>query len=102
MDADPRQTLTVGPNGVLSGTTYYGGSGSSCTFNLINGGACGTVFQLTPPSAPSGSWTHTVIYNFTGMNGDGALPLASVVMGKNGELYGTTEYGGSRLRAFPA
>ena len=37
----------------------------------------------------------SVIYDFTGLNGAGTTPVASVVMGKNGVLYGTTEYGGS-------
>jgi len=78
--------LTVGPGGLLYGTTADGGS-AAC--------GCGTVFQLTPPSAPGGAWTESVIYSFTGSNGDGSGPVASVVVGKNGALYGTTVGGGS-------
>jgi hypothetical protein len=37
----------------------------------------------------------SVIYSFTGANGDGAYPMASVVVGKNGVLYGTTSSAGS-------
>jgi uncharacterized protein YceK len=81
--------VTVGPAGVLYGTTYDGGTGTVC----IPG--CGTVFQLTPPAVAGGAWTEAVIYSFTGINGDGALPAAGVVLGENGVLYGTTTYGGN-------
>ncbi len=43
--------LVVGPGGVLYGTTQFGGS-NSCQVAF-----CGTVFSLTPPSSPDGSWT---------------------------------------------
>jgi uncharacterized repeat protein (TIGR03803 family) len=36
-----------------------------------------------------------VIYSFTATNGDGTFPSASVVVGKDGSLYGTTQSGGS-------
>jgi uncharacterized repeat protein (TIGR03803 family) len=90
--------LTVGPAGVLYGTTWYGGSGVPCN---VNTGGCGTVFQLTPPTMEGGSWTETVIYSFTGVSGDGAYPSAGVVIGQHGVLYGTTEYGGSATSASP-
>jgi uncharacterized repeat protein (TIGR03803 family) len=84
--------LTVGSGGVLYGTTQFGGSGS-CEYG--SGSGCGTVFQLTPPVTPGGAWTESVIYSFTGANGDGTDPSASVVVGNNGVLYGTTQGGGS-------
>jgi uncharacterized repeat protein (TIGR03803 family) len=90
----PLAALTVGPGGVLYGTTQYGGSSTLCTLNNVVVG-CGTVFQLTPPVTPGGAWSETVLYTFTGQDGDGALPVAGLVLGKNGSLYGTTEYGGS-------
>jgi uncharacterized repeat protein (TIGR03803 family) len=96
----PLDALTVGPGGVLYGTTYFGGIGSS-TQCYTNGPGCGTVFQLTPPTAPGGTWTESVLYSFTGENGDGALPMASVVIGKNGVIYGTTAYGGSATTGSP-
>jgi uncharacterized repeat protein (TIGR03803 family) len=89
----PLAPLTLGSGGVLYGTTSYGGSGS-CPKHLGADDGCGTVFQLTPPATPGGAWTESVIYSFTGVNGDGAYPAASVAIGKNGALYGTTEYGG--------
>jgi uncharacterized repeat protein (TIGR03803 family) len=97
--------LTVGPDGVLYGTTYYGGSGGlPCSYpNGIGppSEGCGTVFQLTPPEAPDGAWTETTIYNFTALNGDGAFPAAGLVMDENGVLYGTTTYGGSATSGSP-
>src|ERR1022692_4429601 len=47
-------------------------------------------------------WTVAVIYSFTGIDGDGANPSASVVAGKNGALYGTTQNGGSATSACPS
>jgi hypothetical protein len=91
--------LTVGPGGVLYGTTFVGGAGTACSFN---GSGCGTVFQLTPPATPGGAWAETVIYSFTGTDGDGAYPAAGVVLGKNGVLYGTTTTsGGGATSACP-
>ena len=50
-----------GPSGhpVLYGTTNYGGT-TSCYLG------CGTVFSLTPPASPGGSWTEAVLYSFQG------------------------------------
>jgi uncharacterized repeat protein (TIGR03803 family) len=65
--------------GNLYGTTYRGG---------VNG--CGMVFEL----AHSGSgWIERSLYSF-GCESDGAFPYAPVVIGPDGSLYGTTEYGG--------
>jgi hypothetical protein len=95
----PLGALTVGPGGVLYGTTSIGGTGS-CPHAYVQDG-CGTVFQFTPPATPGGAWTESVIYSFTGANGDGAYPEASVVIGKDGALYGTTTYGGIYAAACP-
>ncbi|HUE24822.1 MAG TPA: choice-of-anchor tandem repeat GloVer-containing protein [Bryobacteraceae bacterium] len=97
----PAAALTVGPGGVLYGTTT-GGGGSLCP-RPEDGPeyGCGVVFQLTPPATPGAAWTESVIYSFTGLNGDGAYPAASVALGKNGVLYGTTQNGGSATSACP-
>ena len=47
---------------------------------------CGTVFKL---SRGGSSWVLTPIYSFTG-GADGTTPLARVVFGPDGRLYGTT------------
>jgi len=78
--ASPFAAITVGPGGVLYGTTGYGG---------IFG--AGTVYQLTPNG---GGWTEAVLYSFTG-GADGAYPQSGVILGPGGVLYGTTSAGGS-------
>jgi uncharacterized repeat protein (TIGR03803 family) len=52
------------------------------------------VYKLTPPVNGQGAWTATIIYRFTG-SPDGSQPHGSLLLGKNGELYGTTYVGGS-------
>lgn len=74
--------LTMDAHGALYGTTYRG-----------SGGQSGTVFRLTP-SKGGKHWTHTVLYAFAGF-ADGADPQDEVVLDKNGNLYGITNYGGS-------
>jgi uncharacterized repeat protein (TIGR03803 family) len=78
----PYAGLIPGKGGVFYGTTASGGAYSG-----------GTVFELTPGSG--GAWTETVLYSFTGQNGDGRYPNASLTAGANGSLYGTTESGGT-------
>jgi uncharacterized repeat protein (TIGR03803 family) len=80
----PLAGLVTGPNGVLYGTTSGGGSAHA-----------GTVFQLTPPASQGAPWTETILYSFTGLNGDGKNPNAGVIIGAGGVLYGTTAYGGT-------
>lgn len=75
--------VTIGDGGVLYGTTTYGGEFGS-----------GTVFSLTPPASPGGTWAETILHSFGGP-GDGADPIAGLVPGAGGVLYGTTYSGGA-------
>src|SRR5579871_3611610 len=70
----PFAGVTIGPGGVLYGTTQHGGSGT-CTLG------CGTVFSLTPPASAGGAWTEKVLHSFKGS--DGYLPLSSLVIDGN-------------------
>lgn len=72
--------LAIGQGGVLYGTTSAGGAYGY-----------GTVFSLTPPASPGGSWTYAVIYNFQGAS-DGADPISRLTIGAGGVLYGATGY----------
>ncbi len=63
--------------GTLYGTTYYGGASNN-----------GTVAKLDRTGK------ETVLYSFTGTNGDGAGPFAGLVRDAERTLYGTTYYGG--------
>ena len=51
----------------------------------------GGVFELSPSG--SGMWTESVLLSFEGT--DGATPYAGLVLDSLGNLYGTTEFGGS-------
>ncbi len=86
--AGPYASLVEDGIGNLYGTTSYGGNGSSaCTSNGQLG--CGTVFKVDP------SGHETVLYRFTGANGDGKTPEAALVLDAQGNVYGTTCFGGS-------
>lgn len=74
----------------FSSLTYFKGSyyGTTSAGGPDNEGA---VFQLTPNSG--GSATFTTIFNFTFDNG--GIPYAGVIFDQSGNLYGTTFAGGS-------
>ncbi len=82
--SEPFAGLVIGQSGQLFGTTRIGGAWGN-----------GTVFELIPPAAPSPAWTEKVLHSFTRQNGDGAEPLASLVLDRRGVLYGTTQAGGT-------
>ena len=44
---------------------------------------------------PAHAATDTVLYSFTGANGDGYYPASAVIMDSAGNLYGTTVFGGA-------
>jgi uncharacterized repeat protein (TIGR03803 family) len=52
---------------------------------------CGTVFEL---SQSGGGWTETVLHRFQGGT-DGYYPLGGLAVDRAGNLYGTTNLGGS-------
>lgn len=78
----PYAGLVIDRKGNLYGTTYVGGD---LTCNPPNG--CGTVYRL------SQSGEETVLHAFAG-GADGANPTAPLLW-VNGNLYGTTYYGGA-------
>jgi len=93
--AYPKAGLLIDSKGNLYGTTTIGGSSTVCGFPGCGGG---TVFKVSPPMAPGGSWTETVLYNFcidTNKCLDGAVPLSNLTSDSLGNLYGTTSIGGS-------
>ena len=87
----PLAALVLDSAGNLYGTTRDGG-GQNVLCGAFEQYSCGTVFELTRDSR--GKWEESVLYRFTGYQ-DGASPLASLVLDNEGNLYGTTTYGGS-------
>jgi uncharacterized repeat protein (TIGR03803 family) len=97
----PESALIIGPRDVLYGSTFWGGTPTPCGLGGYPQG-CGTIFQLTPPSASGGSWTQSVLHTFTGQSGDGAHPYRNMALA-SGKLFGTTFSGGvSDDVCFPA
>lgn len=83
----PDGGLIADADGNLYGTTTLGGADKH-----------GAVFELSPPAAPGGAWTETVLYSFQGSPLDGALPFGTLIFDKQGNLYGTTYSGGNNDR----
>jgi uncharacterized repeat protein (TIGR03803 family) len=53
-----------------------------------------SIFSLTPPRAGRKNWKYETLYTFQGAS-DGGIPVAGLIEDSKGNLYGTTEYGGS-------
>ena len=84
----PYAGLIFDSNGNLYGTTAQGGNASSPACTPTDG--CGVVFQM---SGGAGSWKEFPIYTFTGQS-DGGFPYAAPTLNPQGNLFGTTSYGG--------
>ncbi len=81
----PAPGLVFDSAGNLYGTTPFGG-----LQRCVRG--CGTIFQLAPRAG--GGWGYHVIYSFRGGQ-DGAEPSGPLTVDSGGNLYGTTQGGGS-------
>jgi uncharacterized repeat protein (TIGR03803 family) len=77
--------LTFDAAGNIYGTTTAGGTGN-CQ------GGCGTVYKLTQSG---GGWTESVLHSFITEGGDGLRPWGGVIFDQSGNLYGTTNNGGT-------
>jgi uncharacterized repeat protein (TIGR03803 family) len=85
----PEASLIFDAAGNLYGTTFYGGAhGSGC-----GGNGCGAVFELI--HGANGHWTEKVLHSFSDSGQDGYNPIAGLIFDGAGNLYGTTESGGS-------
>jgi uncharacterized repeat protein (TIGR03803 family) len=70
----------VSPSGVVYGTTHCDGENGA-----------GSIYQLTNSG---GTWTYTSLHDFSG-GSDGAFVFANPVFDAKGNIYGTTQIGGS-------
>jgi uncharacterized repeat protein (TIGR03803 family) len=89
------ETVLYNFTGGADGSEPYGGLMQDTQGNLYgttnSAGAYGygTMFELFP------SGIIRVFHSFTGTGGDGAVPFAGLIRDSNGNLYGTTYYGGT-------
>jgi uncharacterized repeat protein (TIGR03803 family) len=74
---DPYQGVVLDPAGNLYGTTYQGGTAND-----------GVVYKVTAAGH------YSVLHSFTG-GSDGLRPVAAVTLDSSGNIYGTTEQGGT-------
>jgi hypothetical protein len=79
----PQGGLIFDKSGNLFGTAALGGQFSN-----------GAVFEASPPIRRGGNWTESIIYSF-GSGADGFFPLAGLAIDGAGDLFGTTEFGGT-------
>ncbi len=85
----PESSLISDGAGNFYGTTLLGGQGCPGW----NQYGCGVVFEISPNG--SGGWKQTVLHSFSGPP-DAANPFrAPVIFDSEGNLYGTTEFGGT-------
>jgi len=84
--ANPSAGLIQDAAGNLYGTASEGGLTTGCEFGSAG---CGVLFKLDRKD------NETALYSFTGYPTDGEFPVAGLVPDKQGNLYGTTKYGGT-------
>jgi uncharacterized repeat protein (TIGR03803 family) len=79
---DPAASLILDQSGVLYGTTMGG-----------------TIFELMPPKAGLTKWMFKNVFVFDGGQDDGPLSAGTLLLGKNGVLYGTQKFGNGPANA---
>jgi len=87
-NAYSRSNLIFDTAGDLYGTTG-GFNGAGDPASIPNG----TVFEVL--RKPGGGWTCKQIYAFQGGTDDGSVPIAGLTIDAAGNLYGTTDFGGT-------
>lgn len=73
----PRSTPVLATDGNFYGDTHDGGASG-----------CGVIYRITAAG------DYSVIYSFTG-GADGCAPVAALIQGKDGNVYGSTTTGGA-------
>lgn len=85
----PSSPVLMDSAGNLYGAAATGGDPLNCPSGLDPG--CGVVYELSPSH---GGWQESVLYTFLG-GIDGTYPQGNLVFDAAGNLYGTTDIGGT-------
>jgi uncharacterized repeat protein (TIGR03803 family) len=85
----PQGGVLLDSSGNVYGTTYQGGAGRDGEGE----GTGGVVYELSPQSG--GVWQDTVLVDFSTGKVSGGYSSAGLVSDSVGNIYGTTQYGGS-------
>jgi len=80
--------MVQGHDGNLYGTTPTGGTVTNVP------GYFGTVFKMTPDGSFTSLYLFGTVYYSNGGNDNGHWPQGNLIQGTDGNLYGTTQYGG--------
>ena len=80
---EPESALLMDASGALYGTTRYGGVAGN-----------GTIYRLSQPGAGAATWTHAVLWSFSGYP-DGEMPTGDLLADGDGGFFGTTLIGGA-------
>ena len=84
----------IGDATALYGSTVEGGSATCSTpFDTGSNTGCGIVYRLVPKTGMT-TYKLDVLHTFQGSPGDGAASFGTLFSDRNGDLYGTTFYGG--------
>jgi uncharacterized repeat protein (TIGR03803 family) len=89
-------TFTGTPDGIFPESGVVRDSAGNLYGTRVSGGAFGygTAYELSPNG--NGGFNYSVIHSFQGgAAGDGQSPSAPLTVDANGNLFGTTRYGGS-------
>ena len=84
-----------GPTGIIQDAAgnLYGTTSGGDGYGVED--SAGTVFELSPPSQPGGTWTETVLHVFCSSSPvpceDGMIPNGGLIQDAAGNLYGTTD-----------
>jgi uncharacterized repeat protein (TIGR03803 family) len=98
--------ITVSAQTLTTLHSFNGGDGRSPEGALVQG-SDGNFYGTTPLGGPHSKGTAfkidatgslTTLHSFSGSPGDGAVPVAGLVQGSDGNFYGTTTSGGTVLQ----
>ena len=81
---NPAAGVIEGSDGSLYGTTFFGGNGP------CGPAGCGAIFKVNTDGSG-----YQILHSFNSSGSDGYNPVAGLVKGSDGMLYGTTLFGGS-------